>query len=1047
MKRQYIIFAVALVALLGSLVTVVATQKERDFELRGYVDASADANLPFKVPQIGVNADLSQYAEAELNQQLQLMADAHITWVRQIFPWDEIEAEQGHYVWDEWDRVFEQINRHPSLHIVAVFMYTPAWARTQPASNDRTTPPASPSDFAAFAKEFAARYGECVDYYQVWDEPNLIATWGGFEPRPADYTALLKETYTGIHGADSNATVIAGALAPTTETGPKNISDVLYLRDLYAFGAQNYMDAVGAKPYGFDQSPENRVVDPEVLNFSRLILLREEMVRNGDGAKAIWAMNWGWNSLPESWSGRPSIWGSVTQDQQISYTVSALDRAEREWPWLAGMILQMWQPSAQDDDPIWGFSLIDQQNKPTGLYDALAQRTDPIAAGNGLYSPVNSFARYSGVWTFGKMGADVGWVQDSQLDFDFTGQDLSLLLRKDNFVAYFYPTVDGLPANATPKDASGNAYLVLTSGSELPETSLVPVAKNLGSGNHSLHIVADRGWDRWVLVGYGISTGDLVAPYNYKLNVAWIAVLVSLVSAVVAGWQISWRSLFSRLAPLGKRINAAGQLGLGFITSLALLIGMLLTWGDSTPNIFRRESAQLGLAIISTGLLYLQPGLILAVVAALVLFILIYNRLEIGLMLTVFWTPFFLFPVELYRFAFPLSELIVLITSAAWVLRLVEMWAIRRRSNNFRTPSYAAWRNAVTCLDYSVTAFVILGLISLSWAQLPDKAITELRVMIIEPALFYAIFRITIRDRKIILSLVDALLLAGFAVAVIGLWQFIQGEGVITAEAGARRMASVYGSPNNVGLFLGRCIPFALAFLISPLDYVRRVVSGIVLGVMGIAVILSQSVGAIFIGVPAAIVAVLLVYGGKWARRILLALVVIGVVGFLISLQSARFARVLEFDSGTNFFRIRVWQSALTVIHDHPITGLGLDQFLYAFRGHYIMPDAWQEPDLSHPHDIILDFWVRLGIAGVALLVAFQYAFWKAIRQAERNFRGTPPLFYAIVIGVIGSMVNLISHGLIDNSVFVQDLCYIFILLLAIAAQLSNAGAIDEPPL
>jgi O-antigen ligase len=250
-----------------------------------------------------------------------------------------------------------------------------------------------------------------------------------------------------------------------------------------------------------------------------------------------------------------------------------------------------------------------------------------------------------------------------------------------------------------------------------------------------------------------------------------------------------------------------------------------------------------------------------------------------------------------------------------------------------------------------------------------------------------------------------------------------------------------------VGLFLGRCIPFALSFLFAPLDRRRRIAAAVSLGVMGLAIILSQSVGAIFLGVPAAVIAVLLVYGGKRSRLILLGLIIIAVVGFLFSLQSERFARVLDFDSGTNFFRIRVWQSALSVIHDHPITGLGLDQFLYAFRGHYILPDAWQEPNLSHPHNIILDFWVRLGILGVGLLLAIQFVFWKALRRAVRIYQKNDPLLYAIVVGFIGSMVNLIFHGLIDNSVFVQDLCYVFFFLLASAAQLSNTSAIDEPPL
>ncbi|MEO8612073.1 MAG: O-antigen ligase family protein [Chloroflexota bacterium] len=1047
MKRQYIIFAVTLVALSGSLVTVFAARQERDFQLRGYVDASVDSSLPFKVPRLGVNVELIQYSNDILPQQLKQMVAAHITWVRQVFPWDEIEPERGHYRWEVWDHIVETVAKYPSLHLIAVLTYTPSWARVADAQDDHTSPPADPGDFAKFASLFAARYGEDIDYYQVWDEPNLIASWGGLEPRPADYAALLQETYGAIHSADAEATVIAGALAPTIETGPKNISDILFLSDLYALGAQNYMDAVGAKPYGFDESPEDRTVKPNILNFSRVVALREVMVRNGDAAKAIWAMNWGWNSLPDNWAGRPSIWGRVTNAQQVDYTLTALDRTEREWPWLAGMVLQQWQPVAPPDDPIWGFALINYQDQPTPLYGALVQHIPPLQAENGLFPAANPFALYSGVWTFGKMGADIGWVQDSQFDFAFKGRAVSLLLRQDKFVAYLYPTIDGQPADATPKDASGNAYIVLTSGSELLEENLVPVAANLLPSTHSMHIVADRGWDRWVLAGYGVSSGNLAFPYDNKVAIAWIAVAISVASAAVAGWQINWVFLFNRLSFLNRRINAVGQLGIGIVTSLALLVGMLITWGDSTPNLFRRESVQLGLAIFSAGLLYLQPGLILAIVAAIVLFVLIYNHLDIGLILTLFWTPFFLFPVELYRFAFPLSEILILMSAAAWLLRLLVEQGKMRHMPISSLPQTPVFRMRLKGLDYGVIAFVVLGVISLLWAQLHSQATTELRVMIVEPALFYAIFRTIPLDKKLILKLVDALLIAGFVVAIIGLWQFLQGQAVITAEDGARRLASVYGSPNNVGLFLGRCIPFALAFLFAPIDRLRRIAAAVSLGVMGLAIILSQSVGAIFVGVPAAMIAVLLVYGGKRARWILFGLVIIAVVGFLFSLQSARFARVLDFDSGTNFFRIRVWQSALNIIHDHPITGLGLDQFLYAFRGHYILPDAWQEPNLSHPHNIILDFWVRLGIFGVGLLLVIQFAFWKAMRGAIRIYQKHDPLLYAVVVGLIGSMINLISHGLIDNSVFVQDLCYVFIFLLGCAAQLSNTSAIDVPPL
>jgi O-antigen ligase len=129
-----------------------------------------------------------------------------------------------------------------------------------------------------------------------------------------------------------------------------------------------------------------------------------------------------------------------------------------------------------------------------------------------------------------------------------------------------------------------------------------------------------------------------------------------------------------------------------------------------------------------------------------------------------------------------------------------------------------------------------------------------------------------------------------------------------------------------------------------------------------------------------------------------------------------------------------VWQSALNIIAERPLTGLGLDQFLYAFRGTYIYPDAWQEPNLSHPHNIVLDFWVRLGIGGVLWLIAVQSAFWRGMFQTIREIKLQEQdlMRFALLVGTAGSMVNLLAHGLVDNSVFVIDLAFVFMLLLAL---------------
>jgi O-antigen ligase len=1036
--RKIILFVAALVALAGSAVAVWATTAERDFELRGYVDPTLDANLPLRHPLLGVNAELSQYSADELRQHLDWMQQAHVRWIRQIFPWDAIETNKGNYQWEQWDEIVNAVNQNSDLQIVAVLMNSPDWART---SNNNTAPPDNPEDFAAFTHAFARRYGQQIDYYQIWDEPNLDDAWGGNEPRPADYLAVLQAAYEAIHAADESATVIAAALAPTIERGPDNIADVLYLRDLYLLGAREYMDAVAAKPYGFELPPLDRAVDLEILNFSRIVALREEMIKHGDGQKALWASNWGWNSLPDDWQGNPSIWGEIEQQNRIQYSLTALDRAEREWPWIGGMIFHHWQPDAPADDPQWGFAIIDQEGNRGDLWQALVNRPQPSAAQNGLFPAANPFARYSGVWTLSDFGADIGWLKDSQLEFMFNGQDVALLIRQDDYVGYLYPTIDGKAANATPRDSMGNAYVILTSGSLEPELKLIPVAQNLGTETHQLRAVADRGWDRWALAGYAVSSGNLAEPYNRQISMGWLAILAAAVSVIVTGRGIPWAGIFSPLAALWQRLDDTRQLAISAFASVALMIGMLLTWGDSTPNLFRREPIQLAIAIVTAGIVYLQPHLILTLMALLALFVIFYHRPDFGLMLTIFYAPFFLFPVELYRFAFPMSELLILITFSAWLLKVVVNWAKLRQSRSNQHQIINV--KSVHILDFAVIAWFVLGCLSLLWTERRSPAVTELRTMIFEPALFYLVLRGTLVQKRDFIRIIDTLLIAGIVVAVIGLWLFARGEAIITAEEGARRLASVYGSPNNVGLFLGRCIPFALAYALIQTDRIRRVVACVALIVMGAALLLTQSAGAIFIGVPAAVMAVLIAVYQRRAFIPIAAFAGLGLAALPFASQSARFTRLFDFRTGTNFYRLRVWESALNIIRDHPVTGLGLDQFLYAFRGRYILPDAWQEPNLSHPHNFILDFWVRLGILGVALFIGVQIAFWRTALALYQIYHPRDQVIFALIVGIIGSMVNLLAHGLVDNSVFVQDLTYIFVLLLGLTVNLSNTGAID----
>ncbi|OQY25956.1 MAG: hypothetical protein B6I34_01020, partial [Anaerolineaceae bacterium 4572_32.1] len=205
------------------------------------------------------------------------------------------------------------------------------------------------------------------------------------------------------------------------------------------------------------------------------------------------------------------------------------------------------------------------------------------------------------------------------------------------------------------------------------------------------------------------------------------------------------------------------------------------------------------------------------------------------------------------------------------------------------------------------------------------------------------------------------------------------------------------------------------------------------------AFFLTFSRGALFVGLPAGLLFLLLLRGRRALWPALAALLVIALA--LIPFVSAeRFAGTFDLSQGTAFFRLKLWQSTINMLAEHPLTGVGLDNFLYAYRTRYVLPEASAELDLSHPHNIVLDFWTRLGLGGVLLLLWLLVAFFRQgigryCRLPEGNDR-------ALLLGLLAAMVAALAHGLIDHSFFLVDLAFVFVLILAAAQPSKSPGEI-----
>ncbi len=980
-----LLLAVALVAQ-----AVVAAHQARTRGLpAGFPAPVAEADVPI----LGVNVALEQYDDEELETALTRIADGGFVWVRQPFYWSQIELEPNRFDWTVPDRILAALTRHSQLRLVAVLDDSPA------------IPPADPDHFAAFARAFAARYGAQVDHYQIWDEPNLAAHWGGGPVNPPAYADLLARTARAIRAADPDARILLAGLAPTVETGPHNLSDARYLAQLYQAGVAPYFDIVTGKPYGFDTGPDDRRADESVLNFSRLLLLRDVMIARGDANKAIWASHWGWNALPLGWTGAPSVWGQTGEATQATRTIAALERASAEWPWAGALILEHFQPATPLDNPRWGFALVGQDGIPRPTYDAVAAWAAalPDAAPVGGYLADNPWASYKGDWRVGPLGADVGSDGD-RATFHFEGPAIALTVRRGPYRAFLYVTVDGEPANGLPCDKTGRAYIVLYDNA--PAVATVPLATGLPPGPHTVEVVVEGGQGQWALVDWRVGAAPIRDGHVWKLAGLAASGLILAALLIRDTRRVNWTTLRNAF------LNWPDWAQMALIAALTALL-----WATA--------GASWGRNLLPTPYsLLLASCLLLPALAA--LFAL---RLDLGLALVAFSAPFYLHPGNMFYRALSLPEALV-------VLCLVGQIASRpplglKTSTDTENPLKRIRANAiypVLCPSSADRAVVLLiAAAAVAGIAAADRwtALFELRAVFLLPALYYALLRLARLDDRARRRLVDGFVLGGVAVALVGLIQYALGRNLVLAEGGLPRLQSVYHSPNNVGLYLGRVWPFLVAVALWGGRGRRRTLYALALAPVTLALALSFSRGALLLGLPAA----LLVMGWRargryrWAA---LALVVIGALALVPLLRVPRFASLLDLQQGSAFFRLELWRSSLTLIREHPWFGVGPGNFQAAYRTRYVLPAAWQEFNLEHPHNIYLDHWTRLGALGLMALVVVQVAFWRAVLGRKNN---------ALTLGLVGSIAALLAHGLVDNTIFFPDLALGFFLALALAQR------------
>lgn len=460
-------------------------------------------------------------------------------------------------------------------------------------------------------------------------------------------------------------------------------------------------------------------------------------------------------------------------------------------------------------------------------------------------------------------------------------------------------------------------------------------------------------------------------------------------------------------------------------------------WGER----FRQLTDGMQIAIFAFVALafYQIDHLVVALVLYGALGVLVAWQWRLGVAGVAFALPFFLQVKTLGTLQFSMVELLLIWCVAVWgiqtLLPLLPITTLRRFppiaalvGDRHPTPLRQGLASMLPQdgLDWAILLFVGWAGLSVLFADLFGVASREFRVVLLGSGVYYWLLRRHPNREEVTGWVIHALLAGALVVSLYGLYQWLFTGDIITAE-GVRRIRGTYGSPNNLALFLERVIPIGVALAL--LGNKSKWQWGYIVALLPIAacLFLTFSRGALLLGLPAGLLWVAW-WGDKRARQLILAAALVGGLALIPFAATERIASTTDVEGGTWFIRMKLWEATLTMIRENPVVGVGLDNFLYTYE-QYRLPEAWREPDLSHPHQIFLHFWVALGIPGLLLLVWQQVAFWCGWWQAKQH--ALTAWQSALLIGLGGSMVATLAHGMIDNSYFLVDLAFVWMMTLA----------------
>ncbi len=280
------------------------------------------------------------------------------------------------------------------------------------------------------------------------------------------------------------------------------------------------------------------------------------------------------------------------------------------------------------------------------------------------------------------------------------------------------------------------------------------------------------------------------------------------------------------------------------------------------------------------------------------------------------------------------------------------------------------------------------------------------------PLLFFVVLINSIKTKKQIRNIIIGLTFSGVFVSLVSLFYFLSNN---LAYDG--RLQGFYLSPNYLAMYLSPILILSLYLYSFTKNKILKILLFISYFLIFLIIYLTYSYGA-WLGLLFVLTFLLI---QKKDKKMILIFLSLFILILVLQIPTQKFQGFMDFSYPSLESRLIIWQSSGEIIKDNALIGIGPGMFQEYYLNYQVNFAPYPEWSVPQPHNIFLAFWLQAGLLGLIGFVWLLLSFFKKIEPKQ--------ILSSILIG---AMMYILIHGLVDTTYWKNDLSIIFWLVIVL---------------